>query len=113
MDNLPQVIGKNIKKYRKLNGLKRHELATIIDIDEGYLGQCERGERQLGLTKVVKIIEYFGVSANDIIDVKVVPSTENKQKLIDDINKCISNCSDNQLTVLLNILLCLVPYLKG
>ena len=67
MDELSFEIGKNIRKYRKLKGLTLEKLAEIMETDANYLGQCERGERRFSLDKLVDLIEYFGITANDII----------------------------------------------
>ena len=67
MDDLSFEIGKNIRKYRKLKGLTLEKLAEVLETETNYLGQCERGERRFSLDKLVDLIEYFGITANDII----------------------------------------------
>ena len=67
MDELSFEIGKNIRKYRKLKGLTLEKLAEVLETETNYLGQCERGERRFSLDKLVDLIEYFGITANDII----------------------------------------------
>ena len=69
MDELSFEIGKNIRKYRKLKGLTLEKLAEVMGTDTNYLGQCERGERRFSLDKLVDLIEYFDITANDIISV--------------------------------------------
>ena len=69
MDNLSFEIGKNIRKYRKLKGLTLEKLAEVLETETNYLGQCERGERRFSLDKLIDLIEYFGITANDIIPI--------------------------------------------
>ena len=75
MDELSFEIGKNIRKYRKLKGLTLEKLAEVLDTDTNYLGQCERGERRFSLDKLMDLIEYFGITANDILP---VPATQRR-----------------------------------
>lgn len=114
MDELSFEIGKNIRKYRKLKGLTLEKLAQILETETNYLGQCERGERRFSLDKLVDLIEYFGVTANDII---TLPSTEEKRNpekyiYLQKIYELLENCTDNQLAVVLNILKEGVPFIK-
>ena len=114
MDELSFEIGKNIRKYRKLKGLTLEKLAEVLETETNYLGQCERGERRFSLDKLVDIMEYFGVTANDIISLPNVSEKKNKENNIylQDINELLANCSDNQLAVILNILKASIPFLK-
>lgn len=114
MDNLSFEIGKNIRKYRKLKGLTLEKLADVLETETNYLGQCERGERRFSLDKIIDLIEYFGITANDIIPAPSTESKKNKEKnvYLQEINDLLNTCSDNQLAVILNILKESVPFLK-
>ena len=113
MDDLSSEIGKNIRKYRKLKGLTLEKLAEIMETDTNYLGQCERGERRFSLDKLVDLMEYFGITANDIIPYNdSSENSANKNIYIDEINAILKDCSDNQLAIVLNILNDTIPYLK-
>lgn len=35
------LVGKNIRKYRKLKGLKQRELANICNLSEGFISDIE------------------------------------------------------------------------
>lgn len=114
MDELSFEIGKNMRKYRKLKGLTLEKLAQVLETETNYLGQCERGERRFSLDKLVDLIEYFGVTANDIIS---VPNTAQKKSgeknvYLQEIHELLEDCSDNQLAVVLNMLKESVPFLK-
>ena len=69
MDDLSFAIGQNIRKYRKLRGLTLEKLADVLETETNYLGQCERGERRFSLDKLIRLIQFFGVTPNDIIPV--------------------------------------------
>lgn len=112
MDNIPKIIGANIRKYRESRGLTREQFAEDIDLDTGYVGQCERGERSLALDKIINIINYFGVSVSDIISIDTKVNTKDKEIYLSEINKELDNCTDNQLLTVLNVIKNIVPYLK-
>ena len=115
MDNLSFEIGKNIRKYRKLKGLTLEKLADVLETETNYLGQCERGERRFSLDKIIDLIEYFGITANDIIPAPPnIEDNRNKEKnvYLNEINELLNTCSDNQLAVVLNMLKESVPFLK-
>jgi transcriptional regulator with XRE-family HTH domain len=115
MDDLSFEIGKNIRKYRKLKGLTLEKLAEVLETETNYLGQCERGERRFSLDKLVDLMEYFGITANDIISLPNPTEKQNKEKSVylQEINGLLDNCSDNQLAVVLNMLKESVPFLKA
>jgi len=114
MDELSFAIGKNIRKYRKLKGLTLEKLAAVLETETNYLGQCERGERRFSLDKLVDVMAYFGVTANDIIPLPNVSETgtEEKSVYLREINGLLDGCSDNRLAVVLNVLKATVPFLK-
>lgn len=114
MDELSLEIGKNIRKYRKLKGLTLEDLAEILVTDTNYVGQCERGQRRFSLDKLVDLMVYFNITASDIITIP--NSTENKTNensiYLQQINELLSNCTENQLAVIFNMLKESVPFLK-
>lgn len=114
MDELSFEIGKNIRKYRKLKGLTLEKLAEVMGTDTNYLGQCERGERRFSLDKLVDLMEYFDITANDIISVPNMLEKKTKENNIylQEINELLSHCTNNQLAVILNMLQQSVPFLK-
>ena len=114
MDDLSFEIGKNIRKYRKLKGLTLEKLAEVLETETSYLGQCERGERRFSLDKLVDLIEYFGITANDIIPASDKGNGRSREKSVylREINELLGPCTDNQLAVILNMLKESVPFLK-
>ena len=112
MDALAMAIGRNIRKYRKLKGLTLEQLAAVLDTETNYLGQCERGERRFGLDKLMDIISYFGLTANDIISPPAPAKSNAQADGLRDIVTLLENCTDNQLSVIQNILRDCVPFLK-
>ena len=105
-------IGKNIRKYRELRGLTREQLAEIIETDVGYLGQCERGETQLGIAKTVRAIEFFGVSPQEIIETPSKQGIGDNEGHFSEISEMLRSCSANQLALIQKLLTVLIPFIK-
>ena len=114
MDELSFEIGKNIRKYRRLKGLTIEKLAEVLETETNYLGQCERGERRFSLDKLVDIMEYFGITANDIISLPILSKkiSNRDSAYMQEINVLLESCTDNQLAVVLNILKVSIPFIK-
>jgi transcriptional regulator with XRE-family HTH domain len=101
--NISTTIGKNIRKYREARHLTREDLAEDIGLDTGYLGMCERGERQLGLNKTIEVINYFGITPNDILPTEANAESKNHDEYIDELNRLINDFSDNQLVAVIGV----------
>ena len=105
MDNENAIyIGQRIRQYREARNMTREQLAEIVGLDTGYLGMCERGERQLGLSKTLDIICFFGITPNDIFPNKDTAISLNQEERILEINELLKDFSDNQLTAVFNII---------
>ena len=97
-----------------MKGLTLEKLAEVLETETNYLGQCERGERRFSLDKLVDLIEYFGITANDIISIPCASEKQTKENslYLKEINELLENCTDNQLAVVLNMLKESVPFIK-
>jgi transcriptional regulator with XRE-family HTH domain len=93
------IIGKNIRKHREAHGLTREQLAEAINLDTGYLGMCERGERQLGLNKTIDVIQYLGITPNDVLPNDAKSSPERQKELVDTIVTKLEDLTEQQLVV--------------
>ncbi len=67
-----KAIGKNIKKYRQLRGLRKEDLAELMDLSPNFISMVERGEKTLSLDSFVRIANVLQVSADmllaDVLD---------------------------------------------
>ena len=63
----PVAIGQRIREERKKLNLSREEFAEIVGLSDYYVGQLERGERQMSLPVLVKIINCLHVSSDYLI----------------------------------------------
>lgn len=57
------AFGARVRLFRKEKGLSQEGLANLAGIDRSYMGQIERGEINLTLTKIYQISEALKLSA--------------------------------------------------
>lgn len=61
-------IGRQIKKFRKLRGLKQNELAEKLGITNKRLSSWERGSTQPNVQYIDQLCEALKISADDLFD---------------------------------------------
>lgn len=54
---LQRAIGSNLRAYRQARGLSQEEFADLLKVHRTYMGSIERGERNLTLRSVERIVE--------------------------------------------------------
>lgn len=52
---------------RKASGMRQHELATALDIDQGTISKIERGVRRLDLVEFVDVAEVLGIDPLELM----------------------------------------------
>ncbi len=58
------AFGARVRAIRKKKGLSQEGLSNLAGIDRSYMGQIERGEINLTLTKIHQIADALGIEAN-------------------------------------------------
>ncbi len=53
--DLQRILGRNLRAYRKAQGLSQEAFADVLGIHRTYMGGIERGERNLTLKSVERI----------------------------------------------------------
>ena len=61
MKSRARIVGDNVSRLRKHQGLTQEELATGLAIHPSYIGLIERGERVPSIRTLESMAEYFGV----------------------------------------------------
>jgi transcriptional regulator with XRE-family HTH domain len=69
-----QVIGINVRRLRKAQGLSQEALAAESGVDMRYLGGIERGQENPTIAVVGNIAEALGVHPNALL---VEPKSKN------------------------------------
>lgn len=53
--------GRRLREVRKLKGVSQEELALRSDLDRSYVGQVERGERNLTLVNIHRLASGLAI----------------------------------------------------
>jgi len=59
--------GARVRRLRQERGLSQEKLAATSDIHWTYLGQVERGRRNLSLHNILRIARTLGVDAGELM----------------------------------------------
>ena len=55
MSDINVRVGFNIRRMREEKGISQEKLAGLADVHRAYMGQIERGEKNIGLVNLEKI----------------------------------------------------------
>ena len=70
--NINEEVGFNIRKVREERGLTQEKLAALADLHRAYVGQIERGEKNIGLKNLEKIAKALNVPIQVLLDISSV-----------------------------------------
>ncbi len=59
--------GKRLRELRLARGLSQEELALRCNLDRSYIGQVERGERNISLINIYKVASGLGVAPHETL----------------------------------------------
>lgn len=104
LDN--EAIGNRIRQEREALELTRDQLAELLGISSYYLGQLERGERQMSLPVLVKISEKLHVS----LDYLVLGKDSYEHQNTTEIDALLKKCSKKELELVKKLIKTVLPY---
>ena len=61
------ALGKRIRQERKRLNYTQEMIAEKVDLSDAYIGQIERGERNLSLESLVKLCNELGVTVDYLL----------------------------------------------
>ena len=61
-------LGENIRNLRKEMNLSQEEFSHLAEIDRSYVGQIERGERNISFSNLYKIAHALKVSVSKLTE---------------------------------------------
>ena len=57
-----------LKELRKQKGISQLKLALDLNTNQNTISRYETGEREPGLSELIKIADYFGVSCDYLLE---------------------------------------------
>lgn len=61
------AFGKRVREVRKGKGISQEKLAEMAGIDRSYMGNIERGEKNVTLKKVYEICDALEVKIQNLV----------------------------------------------
>lgn len=101
-----QAIGERIRDEREKLRLTREKFAEMLGLSPLYIGQLERGERQMSLDTLVKVSDYLHISTDYLIYGSTPENEIKKSRIITLLNKC----SKNELSFIENIIILILTH---
>ena len=118
-----KTIGQRIREEREKLALSRADFAEIIDLSDYYVGQLERGERQMSLSVLLKVSSCLHLSLDYLIlgtsryqkDPSVkgdTPAYTKESTQFDEMVQLLSKCSDKELALIKKLIQTIIPYMR-
>jgi transcriptional regulator with XRE-family HTH domain len=98
--NLPENVGNRIRELRKAKGWTQEQLAEAASLHYSYIGGVERGDRNISLETLEKIIAAFQVPAIEVF--RFDDETEHR-KALDEHMALISNKSAEEIAAITRV----------
>ena len=67
-ENILEVFGRNVQKYRKEKEISQEKLAEIAGVHRTYVGMIERAEKNITLRNMEKIANALGLKIKDLLE---------------------------------------------
>ena len=67
--DINEEVGFSIRRIREERDLSQEELATLAGLHRAYVGQIERGEKNIGLKNLGKIAKALDVDIRVLVDI--------------------------------------------
>lgn len=101
-------LGQRIRKERLKLGLTQANLSEDVDISEAYMGQIERGERNLALDTLIRLANRLSVSVDYLLKDSIDDSNDN---IINQLRQLIENRSMEHKQLVLDVIKTILSHL--
>jgi transcriptional regulator with XRE-family HTH domain len=81
MTDLRQLLGTNIRLYRKTSCLSQSKLAELVDTATNYISAIEAGRRFPSVEVLEKIAKALGIDTPDLFSIKPIQLDKAKKEL--------------------------------
>lgn len=99
-----RLIGARVRSIRKVKGLTQEQLAEKANTSHSYIGDLERGERNVTLQSLHKISEALGVKFFDLFQYGEFEEVEEKSQIVWKIIELLIDRTEEEQQKALNIL---------
>lgn len=66
-EHIQRAVGRRLRELRQVVGLSQEDVALTAGLDRSYVGQIERGERNVSLVTIHKLASALGVAPHVLL----------------------------------------------
>lgn len=77
------IVGERVRYLRKNRGLTQEQLGEIVGLPQSYIGGIERGEKNISLETLERVIKALNINLDDVFEPIENKNKFEKEKLID------------------------------
>jgi transcriptional regulator with XRE-family HTH domain len=66
-----QLLGRNVRHYRKLRGMTQEQLAHVVVMERSYVSDLERGTRNPSVRALGRLADALEVAPGALLEAKV------------------------------------------
>jgi transcriptional regulator with XRE-family HTH domain len=70
-----QLLGANVRRYRKLKGMTQEQLALEAGMERSYVSDLERGTRNPTVRALGRLADALGIEPKDLLEFELPRST--------------------------------------
>ena len=101
--DIKKIFGTNVKKARVAKGLTQEQLAEILDLQVQTITFIETGRTFISSEVLAKLCNYFNVEISYFFKSRNLEPTEKQINLKREINRSLSDCSEEVLSSIYSI----------
>jgi transcriptional regulator with XRE-family HTH domain len=68
-----QLLGRNVRHYRKLRGLTQEQLAHEVEMERSYVSDLERGVRNPSVKALGRLADALSIEPHTLLMVRLEP----------------------------------------
>lgn len=106
-ENLKKIFGQNLCHLRKNSKMTQEQLAEIVGMDYKTISGIETGRTFVSSEAMAKFCNYFNVEPNYFFKTKYSNITLEEQNLKKEIDRLLSDCDEDKLQIIYNIIIAL------
>ncbi|CAM4284162.1 transcriptional regulator with XRE-family HTH domain [Paenibacillus endophyticus] len=101
MSKLSIHVGIRIRSLRKNRGLTQEQLGELVQLPQPYIGGIERGEKNISLETLERIIQVLHIDPSDLFNGFNLPTSKHEEyELFDSIQVLLQSCSEKELIII-------------
>jgi len=66
-DTVLVALGAAIKRVRQSKHISQEKLALLAEVDRGYVGRVERGDNNVAILTLFKLVKALGISLSELM----------------------------------------------